>query len=107
MKIYEHFGFSMVTAKSPITATCGDISYLIDLSWTPMIEAPDGHVYKLDKPDWNAADLVDFIKRYPLERENECTFMLHSNDYDPVTLVVDSYVVYFEEGAYEIEFNAL
>ena len=108
MKLYEPYGFNMVSEDTAVSVLKGDTTFVIGQNWVPAVEAPDNHLYKLSKKNWNAKDLVEFIQNYPFERDNECTLMFINESYDddeaPI-LVVEEYVVYFEEGAYEIEFT--
>ena len=107
MKLYESYGFNMVSEDTLVSVVRGNTTYIIGQNWVPAVEAPDNHLYKLSKKNWTAKDLVEFIQKFPLERENECTLMFLNESYEDdeaLTLVVDEYAVYLDSGIYEIEF---
>lgn len=106
MKLHEicHLS-SMVSDKTDAIVRQGDVEFILDQDWGVVVEAPDGHVYQLNK-NWTAKDLVEFAARYPLEDEN-CTLMFlygTSDDDDIICLIPFEVNLFLQGDEYELQF---
>ena len=101
---------NIIDAETSVSVIQDHVTYVMGKSWKVCVEAPDGHIYKLNKQVWNAVDLVDFAARYPLDDPN-CTLMFIYNDPDDFETVcfvpqeVMVYAVGSDTDEYELEFK--
>ena len=96
----------MISDESTAVIIKDDVEFILDQDWVVIVEAPDGHIYQLNKKNWTAKDLIAFISKYPLE-DDKCTLMFlykTSEEYEDICLIPDEVGVILNDDEYELQF---
>ena len=101
---------NVVDAETSVSVIQDHVTYVMGRGfWEVCVEAPDGHIYNLNKQIWNAVDLVDFAARYPLDDPNFTLMFIYNDpdDFETVCFVPQEVMVTFgsDIDGYELEFK--
>lgn len=106
MKLSETYGFNLITSTSSVTIRDGNnIIEINSTDWIVSINYPNGSSKQIEKDNWNASDLVNFLIRF--YQENDMVVAFH-NTKNNMFYEVDEYQVYFEDrNSFNLELQSV